>query len=377
MRSIGVEEELLLVDDRTGRPLAVARQALRSLAPQDAVAVTGEIQQEMVEAVSRPHRTLERLHEDVAAGRARADAAAQAAGARAVALATSPVAATPHAADSARYRTIMDRFGITGRESLTCGFHIHVSITPQEEGVAILDRIRVWLPVVLALTANSPFWQGEDTGYQSYRSQAWGRWPCAGPTDLFGSVDAYQRYEQCLLDTGGPVDSGMLYFDARLSRSWPTVEVRVADVCLDRDDAVTVAGLVRGLVDTAADDWRAGSEPLPVPTAALRIASWRAGRSGVSGHLVDPGTGKPRAAEEVVRALLAAVGPALARNGDQAVVGYGVERILERGTGAARQRAARAAGGRMTDVVLDAVQATHDRGATGSQRAGLNLSAAR
>lgn len=271
----------------------------------------------------------------------------------------------------------MDRFGITGRESLTCGFHIHVSITPQEEGVAILDRIRVWLPVVLALTANSPFWQGEDTGYQSYRSQAWGRWPCAGPTDLFGSVDAYQRYEQCLLDTGGPVDSGMLYFDARLSRSWPTVEVRVADVCLDRDDAVTVAGLVRGLVDTAADDWRAGSEPLPVPTAALRIASWRAGRSGVSGHLVDPGTGKPRAAEEVVRALLAAVGPALARNGDQAVVGYGVERILERGTGAARQRAARAAGGRMTDVVLDAVQATHDRGATGSQRAGLNLSAAR
>ncbi|SKC51983.1 carboxylate-amine ligase [Plantibacter cousiniae (nom. nud.)] len=370
MRSIGVEEELLLVDDRTGRPLAVARQALRSLATDGGTAVTNEIQQEMVEAVSRPHRNLDGLGADLVAGRERADVAARAAGARAAALATSPVAASPHATDSARYRAIMDRFGIIGRESLTCGFHIHVSIASPEEGVAVLDRIRTWLPVVLALSTNSPFWQAEDTGYQSYRSQVWGRWPCAGPTDLFGSVDAYRWYEQCLLDTGGPVDEGMLYFDARLSRSWPTVEVRVADVCLDPQDAVTIAGLVRGLVDTAAGHWRAGAEPRPVPSAALRVASWRAGRSGVGGQLVDPRTGRPRPAEEVVLDLLATIRPALVENGDDAVVADGTSHILARGTGATRQRAARAAGGRMTDAVMDAVRATHDQGRTGMQRVG-------
>ncbi|MDT0323939.1 YbdK family carboxylate-amine ligase, partial [Streptomyces millisiae] len=130
-----------------------------------------------------------------------------------------------------------------------------------EEGVAVLDRVRCWLPVLLALTANSPFWQGQDTRYASYRSRVWGRWPSAGPVELHGSAERYHEQVAALVSTGVLKDEGMVYFDARLSRSYPTVEVRIADVCQDPADTVLLAALTRALVETAAREWRAGEPP--------------------------------------------------------------------------------------------------------------------
>ena len=95
----------------------------------------------------------------------------------------------------------------------------------------------MWLPVLLALSANSPFWQGRDTGYASFRSQAWTRFPTAGPTEIFGSAAAYEARAAGLVDTGVLLDRGMIYFDARLSHKYPTVEIRVADVCLHAEDS--------------------------------------------------------------------------------------------------------------------------------------------
>ncbi|WP_143665942.1 YbdK family carboxylate-amine ligase, partial [Streptomyces griseus] len=176
------------------------------------------------------------------------------------------------------------------QEQLTCGCHVHVSVASDEEGVAVLDRMRRWLPVLLALSANSPYWQGRDSGYSSYRSQVWGRWPSAGPVDVHGSAEAYHDRVRSLVGTGALRDEGMIYFDARLSHRYPTVEVRIADVCLDPADTVLLATLVRGLVDTAAREWRAGEPPPDIDTSLLRVATWRAGRSGLEGRLVHPRT---------------------------------------------------------------------------------------
>ena len=115
-----------------------------------------------------------------------------------------------------------------------------------------------WLPLLTAISANSPYWQGQDTGYASYRSIAWGQWPTAGPTETFGDVDGYHRAIKGLLDTGAAMDDGMIYFDARLSASYPTLEIRVPDVCTDVGDSALIAALARGLVDTAATDWAHG-----------------------------------------------------------------------------------------------------------------------
>ena len=148
-------------------------------------------------------------------------------------------------------------FGITAEEQLTCGCHVHVGISSADEAVAVLDRIRPWLAVLLALSANSPFWQGRDTSYASFRYQAWGRWPTAGPTEVFLTVEAYRQTVRQMVGTGTLLDSGMVYFDARLSEHYPTLEVRIADVCLHADDAVLIAALCRARVDTEARSWQA------------------------------------------------------------------------------------------------------------------------
>ena len=173
-------------------------------------------------------------------------------GARVAALATSPLPVMPELTPSPRYRAMNERFGLTTTEQLTCGCHVHVGVADDEEGVAVLDRIRIWLPVLLAISANSPFWQGRDTGYASFRSQAWTRFPTAGATEIFGSAAAYHERAEALVASEVLLDHAMIYFDARLSHKYPTVEIRVADVCLHAEDSVVVAGLARALVETAA-----------------------------------------------------------------------------------------------------------------------------
>jgi carboxylate-amine ligase len=280
-------------------------------------------------------------------------------GGRVAALATSPVPVAPVPTEGQRYDRMLGAFGLTAEEMLTCGCHVHVSIEDDEEGVAVLNRIRVWLPVLTAISANSPFWQGADTGYASYRSQAWHRWPSAGPNELFTDAADYHRLIDAVLATETVLDSGMVYFDARLSEKWPTVEVRTADVVLRVEDAVTLAGLVRGLVETAAREARDGTPPPAVRAEVLRVAAWRAGRSGLTGDLVDPRTGTPAPAAEVLGALLDHVRPALSDAGDDQRVADGLEALLRRGTGADLQRRVhRETGGDLGAVVRAAVAVT-------------------
>ncbi|MFF1574794.1 glutamate--cysteine ligase [Leifsonia sp. NPDC058292] len=360
MRTFGVEEELLLVDAETGGPVPRAPEALAAV-PDDAgaPAVDSEIQQEMLETQTRPQLSASRLLEDVVAGRALADALAAPLGARAVALAMSPLHVTPHPTDQPRYQEMMRRFGATATGTLVCGCHVHVSIESKEEGIGVLDRIRTWLPVLLGLSANSPYAHGVDTGYASYRFITWRQWQSAGPTEVFGSLAAYEAFEDLLVATGVILDHGMLYLDARLSRKQPTVEVRIADVCLDARDTVVLASLVRALVDTAAAEWRAGVAPTELPAAVLRLAGWQAALTGASGRLPHPVHGRESTAGDAVAALLDHVAVALEANGDDEHVRAGVRRILATGGGAGRQRATFARTGRLRDVVLDAVDATH------------------
>jgi glutamate---cysteine ligase / carboxylate-amine ligase len=318
-----------------------------------------ELKEQQIELGTRVCTDLAEVGAELRYWRSRADAAAVAVGARVAALATAPVPVEPVPTPGERYQQMLDTFGLTAMEQLVCGCHVHVSVEGDDEGVAVLDRIRTWLPVLTALTANSPFWLGEDSGYASFRSQAWSRWPSAGPTALFGSPAVYHQLLDDLLGTDTVLDAGMVYFDARLSATWPTVEVRVADVALRVEDAVLLAGLVRGLVETAARDWRAGRPAPDVRTELVRVAAWRAGRSGISGDLVHPRTGRPAPAADVVAALVDHVRGALADNGDLEAVEHRVAEVFRRGTGADLQRRVFAETGQLDAVVQAAVAATH------------------
>ncbi|MEU0136948.1 glutamate--cysteine ligase [Streptomyces sp. NPDC006296] len=360
VRTVGVEEELLLVDAGSGDPrrLSTAVLALAERRAAGDSVFESELHDQQVEFSTEPCGAMADLAQEIHRWRAEAARSAAEAGAAVAALATSPLPVSPSIGEDERYRWLARRFGLTAQEQLTCGCHVHVSVESDEEGVAVLDRIRPWMPVLLALSANSPFWQGQDTSYGSYRSRVWGRWPSAGPVELFGSADRYHEQVRALVATGVLRDRGMIYFDARLSHRYPTVEFRVADVCLDPADTVLLATLARGLVETAARAWRAGDPPDPVPVGVLRMADWQAARSGTQERLIHPLTGGPEPAADVVRALLDHVRDALEDSGDLGPAETGIRNVLTRGTGARIQRDLLADSDSLRTVVTECVART-------------------
>lgn len=367
MRTLGVEEEMLLVDARSGQPLAVSAQLLRESGAELSAegigvgprgALEGEFQRQMIEIQTAPVSELADLDAEVHRWRSAASSAARHAGASLAALAVSPQPVTPVPSASSRYQWMLDHYAYVARKHLVCGLHVHVSVDSDDEGVAVLDRIRVWLPVLLALSANSPFHQGEDTGYASYRQQTLARWPSFGPTEVFGSARAYRSLVEHMVQSPAVLDEAMIYFDARLSYHYPTVEVRAADVCQRSADTVLVAALVRGLVETAARDWAKGDSAPAVPATMLRLAAWQASREGMTGALLDPRTQLPRPAWDVVDDLVEHIGSALEVHGDRGVVADGIRRIRDNGTGAELQKRTMERTGSLVDVVAQAVRIT-------------------
>jgi carboxylate-amine ligase len=356
-RTVGVEEEMFLVDPSTGRLDGSSDRVIGAVGAQDEIGQELFLQQ--VETRTEPRRDMAALLEDLRATRRTASEAAVAVGARVAAMAT-PVMAddggvvTP----KERYERMMTRFGRLGLQSMACGTHVHVVVAGDEEGVAVLDRLRPWLPLVLAMSANSPFNLGVDTAYASWRAQIWEAWPSAGAVEPFGDASGYRRAIASIISSGAALDEGMIYFDARLSNHLPTVEVRVADVCTDLADTILVVAVVRALVDTCAGAWHAGTAVVPWRVDLLRAARWRARRDGLSDALIDPSSGAPAPAAEALATLVRTIGPALDRSGDARLVQDGIERLLRDGTGSARQRAAAGPGLDLRSVVDDVLDRT-------------------
>ncbi|MFF1556407.1 glutamate--cysteine ligase [Streptomyces sp. NPDC058279] len=362
MRSVGVEEELLLVGSESGEPLsvsgAVLAEAERHGVGEEEGTFEKELMREQLEFSTKPVTEMGELAEEIVRWRSEAARHAAKAGAEVAALATSPLAVLPSTSPGERYRWVAERFGLTAQEQLTSGCHVHVGVDSDEEGVAVIDRIRPWLPVLTAISGNSPFWQGQDSGYGSYRSRVWNRWPSAGPTELFGSADRYHEQVTAMVATGVLRDKGMIYFDARLAANYPTVEIRVADVCLEPSTTVLLASLVRGLVETAARSWQAGEPPARIGVSLLRLASWRAARSGIDGPLVHPATMLEAPARAVVDALFEHVREALEDHGDAVAVRRGIEELFTRGNGARVQRELLRSTGDLAAVVRECARIT-------------------
>jgi carboxylate-amine ligase len=366
VRKIGVEEEFLLVDARgTPRPVgevvvAVARENERDGegGPGDELAagIEHELQLEQAETGTPPTTDLGELGAFLLERRVVLAEAARERGSGPAALGTSPLPVSPTPTPDERYLRMMHEYGATAHEQLTCGCHVHVDIASRAEGVAVINGIGPWLPVVVALSVNSPFWQGEDTGYAGYRRMVWNRWPGSGPSQPFADEAEYDDAVAAMVRSGILMDDAMVYFDARLSARYPTVEVRVADVQPEAADTVLIAALVRALVDTAATAPPGGfARPR---LELLRGAGWRAARSGLSGNLVDVLRGTAVPAAEMVARLVDHVRPALRANGDLDVVESSLQRLMSRGTGADLQRASHRRRGLLSDVVADAVRRT-------------------
>src|SRR3954454_12058510 len=227
--------------------------------------------------------------------------------------------------------------------------------------VQVSQRVDPYLPTLLAISGSSPYWRGRDSGYASFRSMVWSRWPTAGPP---GNVETGADYDAMvgeLIASGTISDPGMVYFDIRPSSNLPTVELRVCDACPQVDDVVLIAGLFRALVSRARADLENG---LPLPAGRhelLRAASWRAARSGLEGDLVDLNGPSLVAPEVLIGALVDHLRPQLDEVGDWEQVLELSRATLSRGSAAAAQRRAYGRRGEYIDVVDALLAATQGR----------------
>jgi glutamate---cysteine ligase / carboxylate-amine ligase len=346
--TIGVEEEFHIVDPATGDVVPAARQLLRRADDE----ADHELQRSLVETASGVHTTLADLRGDLLARRRDlADAAGQ------IGLAVATVGTVPDAGSrpgqifpDPRYEWMADEYRQLVAEQQVCACQVHVGVPDRDLAVRVIGRIRPWLPTLLALSGSSPCFQGADTGYASYRTVVTSRWPTVGPPPDFTSADDYDHTVATLVDSGVISDAGMIYFDARLSARYPTIEIRIADACPSIDDALVLAAVARGLVVTAvrADHDATGPDRHHV---LLRAATWRAARSGLDGQLIDPETTTAVPAADLVHRLLAHVRPVLEEYDDWAEVASATQALLARGSSAQRQRAALRAGRSTADLV--------------------------
>ena len=365
--ALGVEEEFHTVDLETRRLMPRADSLLQQLPPER---FGSELQRSVVETNSRPMVRLVDLVEDLAALRRGVVAAAESLGLGIVAAGTVPIVdlealkVTP----DPRYEGMLEEYQILAREQLICGAQVHVDVPDRNLAVAVAHRVARWLPPLLALSASSPYWLGMDSGYASYRTLLWQRWPTAGPAPALSSAKEYDQVVNDLIATGVITDPGMIYFDVRPSAHVPTVELRVCDACPRVEDVALLAGLFRGLVIREIQDIEVG-QPAPIPRhEVFRAATWRAARGGLEGELLDPVSGLPRPAADVLRDLLAGLRPVLEELGDWELVDELVRRSLADGDSAARQRRAFARGG--SEHVVDMLLAETRRNTEWQQGAG-------
>lgn len=335
--TIGVEEEFHVVNTETGDLEPAARRILRGADAEP------ELHRSMVETATAVHTDLTGLRADLVEKRRSLVESAGRHGLAVVAAGSVPAsgAGPTRVYPNERYERMAAEYRQLVDEQQVAACQVQVGVPDKDLAVRITRRIREWLPALLALSVSSPFFAGTDTGYASYRTVVTSRWPTVGPPPDLGSAAEYQQVVDTLVESGVISDAGMVYFDARPSARYPTVEIRVADSCPRVDDAVLLAALSRGLVTVAAEEDAAG-RPLPeAPQVLLRAATWRAARSGISGQLVDPATRSALPAAARIDALMTHVRPALEARGEWEIAAGLLEDLRARGTSATRQRALR------------------------------------
>ena len=350
MVTFGIEEEFLLTEPDTVVPSTRAAEVINSLTPGDgrSFTSTAEFLACQVESTtpicSEPEEALASLLDF----RGRLAAAAAEAGLAAAPTGAAPLTGPGPALVSAtvRYRQMSEMAGGVGDEQYVNGTHVHVAVPTREKGVQVLNGLRPWLATLGAVSANSPYWQGRDSRFASWRIIHYRRWTVQGFPPFFRDAADYDARLARLTATDVVLDPGHIGWIARLSHNFPTIEVRVADAQLEARDTVLLALMIRGLVTTLLAEEGTdpeGSAGTLAESEMLDVGLWQAARFGLAGNLLDHGPGGGhlgRAAGGQVGALLDYIRPALEDSGDYPFVRTGMAHVLSAGTGAQRQREA-------------------------------------
>ncbi len=305
--TFGIEEEFFLTHPRS-RSLAVVvpRSFLSACRRRFGSAIAPELLWSQVEIVSpvfdshaQARDEMKRLRRGVAEIAIDKDLRLLAAG-------THPICAWGEQLETPkkRYRDMMVDFQIIARRNVLCGLHIHVAVPPQVDRVELMNRAMVWLPVFLALSTSSPFWNRSDTGLLSYRQAAYDEWPRTGIPDHFRNEAEYARFVELLAAGGAVKDASYLWWAIRPALRYPTLELRICDACTRVDDTLAIAALYRCLIRMLIRRPDEGATWTPFTRRLIDENRWRAKRLGLDAQFLSLDGSAARSCREVVDELL-------------------------------------------------------------------------
>jgi carboxylate-amine ligase len=335
--TVGLEEEFAILDLDT-RSLAQRFEELTRAAADDDVlaeSISGELIESEIEIRSGRGESLADAVARQREARARLFAVAASQGALLGATGTHPWSPwqEQRIIDTDHYRRVEEDLKYVAWRNNTFSLHVHVGVRGADRAIAVCDRLRPVLPELLAISANSPFLDGRDSGLHSVRSQIFTRsFPRCGIPDAFGSWQAYADYVDFLVRTGSIIEHTQIWWSVRPHHSFGTVEVRICDAQSSAEDSTALAGLLVSCVAQAAMDYDEGVEHQPQAGRLIEENLWRAIRYGLDGRMIDLERGEEFPAAALPHRLLAWTAPARAA--------LGVDLVLPAENGAQRQRRA-------------------------------------
>ena len=336
--TLGIEEEYQIIDPET-RKLAPMSEAI--LAEGEKILrdqIKPEFMRSQVEMGTKVCRTISEARDEVVRLRSTIAGLARDQGLRMAAASTHPISRWSHQelTSASRYEKLASDLKDVARRLLIYGMHIHVGIEDQEMRIDVLNQMRYFVPHILALSTSSPFWHGRETGLKSYRSVIFENMPRSGIPPTFGAYSEYEGFVDTLVRTGCIDEPTKIWWDIRPHPKFPTIELRMSDVCTRVDEAICLAALIQALVArliTLRHDnlsWRHYRHHL------ITENKWRAVRFGLDGKLIDFGKREEVPVRQLVLEILELVDGVVDELGSRREVEY-VHRILEGGTSADRQ----------------------------------------
>jgi carboxylate-amine ligase len=358
--SVGIEEEYQILDP-DNLELVSGIEAILSAFAGEVVRprIKPELLQSAVEATTKIAGTVAEAVEDLADLRDRLHRVAAEQGALIASAGTHPFSRYEHQDVTARrrYAEIAESLGWPAERQLVFGLHIHVGVSSPEKAIACVNGVRSCLPELLALSANSPFWQGRPTGHASTRIQVVDELPRSGIPPTLSSFGEFRRLAGRGVETGSIRDYTYIWWDVRPHPALGTVEVRICDAQTRVENVAAIAALVQSLVATFGSDFETGERPRTVPHLLVEENRRRAALDGLRAQLIDFDSDAERPAPDAIRALVEHCSPAAEALGcDDELAG--VEQIITRGTGADEQLHRYDESGSLLDVARWLVQET-------------------
>ena len=352
--TIGIEEELMLIDAETGDAAQGIEEILadEDVAGADEGKVKPELMQSVLEIATDPCPNLAAAGEQVARLRRRVAAAAKKHDMLVAASGTHPWAHTEEQliTDRPRYRELVGELGWIARQEFIFGTHVHVGVNGADKAIYIADGIRRHLPLLLALSANSPLWKGEVTGLMSTRAPIFRQFPRVGIPPHYGSWEIFSRRVELMMRAGAIPDYSFLWWDVRTHANLGTVEIRAFDQQTRLDDSIAMAALGICLVHRYVNNFDAGEPMVEVPTELIDDNKVRAAIHGLEGELIDLPGDRRAPAVELASELVTELEPDAEELGCEAQLA-GVRSIIEAGSGAREQLRFLDGGGTQEELV--------------------------